>query len=56
MLGPIVDDVAKTVSEFMKEYKADINEAEYQGRTVKLGKPMRGDVIRWEVELAVDYS
>ena len=27
----MIDDVAKTVSEFMKEYKADINEAEYQG-------------------------
>jgi len=35
--------------EFMKEYKADINEAEYQGRTVKLGKPMQGDTKKFKV-------
>ena len=35
--------------EFMREYKADINEAEYQGRTVKLGKPMQGDVKKFKV-------
>tara|TARA_B110001452_G_scaffold231617_1_gene208526 strand:+ start:501 stop:893 length:393 start_codon:yes stop_codon:yes gene_type:complete len=35
--------------EFMKEYKSDINEAEYQGRTVKLGKPMQGDVKKFKV-------
>ena len=34
---------------FMKEYKSDINEAEYQGRTVKLGKPMQGDVKKFKV-------
>lgn len=27
----------------------DINEAEYQGKTVKLGKPMRGDVKKFKV-------
>ena len=42
------DDI-KEFTEFMKEYKADINEAEYQGRTVKLGKPMRGDVKKFKV-------
>ena len=36
-------------TEFMKEYKSDINEAEYQGRTVKLGKPMQGDVKKFKV-------
>jgi hypothetical protein len=36
-------------TKFMKEYKSDINEAEYQGRTVKLGKPMRGDVKKFKV-------
>ena len=36
-------------AEFMREYKADINEAEYQGRTVKLGKPMQGDVKKFKV-------
>ena len=39
----------KEFTEFMKEYKSDINEAEYQGRTVKLGKPMRGDVKKFKV-------
>ena len=36
-------------AEFMREYKADINEAEYQGRKVKLGKPMQGDVKKFKV-------
>lgn len=36
-------------AEFMREYKSDINEAEYQGRTVKLGKPMQGDVKKFKV-------
>jgi hypothetical protein len=35
--------------EFMKEYKCDVNEAEYQGREVKLGKPMQGDVKKFKV-------
>ena len=35
--------------QFMREYKADMNEAEYQGRTVKLGKPMQGDVKKFKV-------
>jgi len=39
----------KEFCEFMKEYKADINEAEYQGRKVKLGKPMQGDVKKFKV-------
>ena len=39
----------KEFAEFMKSYKADINEAEYQGRTVKLGKPMQGDVKKFKV-------
>lgn len=42
------DDI-KEFSEFMKEYKSDINEAEYQGRKVKLGKPMQGDVKKFKV-------
>ena len=37
----------KEFCEFMKEYKSDMNEAEYQGRTVKLGKPMQGDVKKF---------
>ncbi len=39
----------KEFAEFMKSYKEDINEAEYQGRTVKLGKPMQGDVKKFKV-------
>ena len=35
--------------EFLKHYKPDVNEAEYQGRKVKLGKPMRGDVKKFKV-------
>ena len=39
----------KEFCEFMKEYKADVNEAEYQGREVPLGKPMQGDVKKFKV-------
>ena len=35
--------------EFIREYKPDVNEAEYRGRKVKLGKPMRGDVKKFKV-------
>jgi hypothetical protein len=42
------DDIQE-FSKFMKEYKSDMNEAEYQGRTVKLGKPMQGDVKKFKV-------
>ena len=37
------------ITEFLKNYKPDVNEAEYQGREVKLGKPMRGDVKKFKV-------
>ena len=38
------------IIEFLKHYKpAEVNEAEYQGRTVKLGKPMQGDVKKFKV-------
>ena len=39
----------KEFVEFMKSYKPDINEVEYQGRKVKLGKPTRGDVKKFKV-------
>ena len=42
------DDIREFV-QFMKEYKSDVNEAEYQGREVKLGKPMQGDVKKFKV-------
>ena len=34
---------------FMKEHKSNINEAEYQGRKVELGKIMQGDVKKFKV-------
>ena len=34
---------------FLKTMKENINEAEYQGRQVKLNKPMRGDVKKFKV-------
>ena len=39
----------KEFVEFMTSYKPDINEAEYQGRKVKLGKPMQGDTKKFKV-------
>ena len=39
----------KELIEYLKHYKPDVNEAEYQGRKVKLGKPMRGDVKKFKV-------
>ena len=39
----------KEFVEFLKNLKEDINEAEYQGREVKLNKPMRGDVKKFKV-------
>jgi hypothetical protein len=39
----------KEIVEFLKAYKPEVNEAEYQGRKVKLGKPMRGDVKKFKV-------
>jgi hypothetical protein len=50
------DDIKEFV-QFMKEYNNELNEAdcdclleaEYQGRTVPLGKPMRGDSKKFKV-------
>jgi len=42
-------DDLKEFLEFIKEYKPDVNEAEYQGRDVKLNKPMTGDVKKFKV-------
>jgi hypothetical protein len=41
-------------AEFMAEYKSQINEAEYQGRKVKLGKIMQGDVKKFKVYVRND--
>jgi hypothetical protein len=34
---------------YMREYREELTEAEYQGRKVKLGKPTRGDVKKFKV-------
>ena len=39
----------KELVEYLKTYKPDVNEAEYQGRKVKLGKPTRGDTKKFKV-------
>jgi hypothetical protein len=44
----------KEFVQFMAEYKADINEAEYQGRKVKLGKIMQGDTKKFKVYVKND--
>ena len=41
-------DVSELI-EFLKHYKPEVNEAEYQGRKVKLGKPTRGDTKKFKV-------
>lgn len=40
---------ALALMEDIKAGKVELNEAEYQGRTVKLGKPTRGDVKKFKV-------
>jgi hypothetical protein len=42
-------DDLKEFIEFLKTIKEGVNEAEYQGREVKLNKPMRGDVKKFKV-------
>ena len=42
-------DDLKEFIHFLKNIKQGINEAEYQGRKVKLGKPTRGDVKKFKV-------
>jgi hypothetical protein len=42
-------DDLKEFIEFLKTINGEVNEAEYQGREVKLNKPMRGDVKKFKV-------
>ena len=44
-------DYIDTVRDYMKanKYEEDVNEAEYQGRKVQLGKKMAGDVKKYKV-------
>ena len=39
----------KEFVQFMREYKQPLQEVEYQGRKVQLGKPMQGDVKKFKV-------
>ena len=39
----------KTKVGYTMEFKHDVSEAEYQGRKVKLGKPMQGDSKKFKV-------
>jgi len=45
----ISDSFAVKLLEAIKASKMSLTEAEYQGRTVKLGKPMQGDVKKFKV-------
>ena len=45
----ICDSCAVALLEAIRTTKQRLTEAEYQGRTVKLGKPMQGDVKKFKV-------
>jgi hypothetical protein len=47
----LIDYIKRSVneSEYINIVEPGLNEAEYQGRQVKLGKPMRGDVKKFKV-------
>jgi hypothetical protein len=47
----LVEYIERSVneSEYINLISPSLNEAEYQGRKVKLGKPMRGDVKKFKV-------
>jgi len=49
--GEMCESCAKSLLEDIRDgvITSDINEAEYQGRKVKLNKPMRGDVKKFKV-------
>lgn len=41
--------LVKKLVEYLSKWKPVLAEAEYQGRSVKLGKPMKGDVKKYKV-------
>ena len=45
---------ALALLEDIRAGKYDLNEAEYKGREVKLGKPMKGDVKKYKVYVKND--
>lgn len=50
----ICEQCALKLMEDIKEGAIELNEAEYQGRNVKLGKPMQGDVKKFKVYVKND--
>jgi len=50
----ICEKCALKLMEDIKAGKIELNEAEYQGRDVKLGKPMQGDVKKFKVYVKND--
>ena len=50
----ICEKCALRLMEDIKAGKIELNEAEYQGRDVKLGKPMQGDVKKFKVYVKND--
>ena len=59
----VEDEDMEDFISFMRAYSKDLNEAtcpcmheaEYQGREVKLGKPMQGDVKKFKVYVKNDW-
>jgi hypothetical protein len=45
----LCNSCALALLEDIRDSKLELNEAEYQGRTVSLGKPMRGDIKKFKV-------
>lgn len=45
----LLEECGCTFSNDINESAEDVNEAEYQGRDVQLGKPMKGDVKKFKV-------
>ena len=50
----IKEAYATKTPEFIEMMQPGLNEAEYQGRKVQLGKPMRGDVKKFKVYVKND--
>jgi hypothetical protein len=50
----LCESCAMALLEDIKAGKFELNEAEYQGREVKLGKPMKGDVKKYKVYVKND--
>jgi hypothetical protein len=54
LIETIKEAYATDKPEYIELIEPGLNEAEYQGRTVQLGKPMRGDVKKFKVYVKND--